>query len=72
MDELLHTRLETIVAMSNAINEAIVKSGETHGVNDPHMGHIVSSAITLSIRDLNRLSPGFAELMKHMLEAEHE
>jgi len=69
MDELQRARVESIVELSNDLMEAIIKNAKFHG-DDPHLTHIVSAAITLTIRDLNRLAPGFTELMYNMLEHE--
>jgi len=71
MDELHQARIESIIELSNDIMQAIIKNAKIHG-DDPNLGHIVSSAITLAIRDLNRLAPGFTELMYRMLEHEED
>lgn len=72
MDELTRARIETIVTMSDDILMAILKNGEVHGLNDPNMAHIVSSALTMVIRDIDRLGPGFTKLMIKMLQAEKD
>jgi hypothetical protein len=69
MDELQRARVESIVELSNDLMEAIIKNAKFHG-DDPHLTHIVSAALTLTIRDLDRLAPGFTELMYNMLSNE--
>lgn len=71
MDELQRARVESIVELSNDLMQAIIKNAKFHG-DDPHLTHIVSAAITLTIRDLDRLAPGFVELMYHMMVAEKD
>jgi len=71
MDELRQARVESIVELSNDLMQAIIKNAKFHG-DDPHLTHIVSAAITLTIRDLDRLAPGFVELMYHMMVAEKD
>jgi hypothetical protein len=71
MDEMTRARVESVVEMSSDIIEAITKNAKVHGA-DPSLGHIVSSALTLTIRDLNKIAPGFTDHMKSMLEAEKD
>jgi hypothetical protein len=71
MDEMTRARVESIIEMSRDIMGAIIENSKKHG-DDPNLGHIVSSALTLSIRDLNKIAPGFTELMRRMLEAEED
>ena len=70
MDELSRTRVETIVEMSDEILRVILKNCEVHGLNDPHISHIVSAALTMVIRDIDRVGPGFKQLMVCMLDGE--
>ena len=68
MDELLQTRLQTINDLNRALNEQTAELCMIHGDNDPHMVHIVASAFTMSIKDIDGLAPGFKNLMRKMLE----
>lgn len=71
MDELNRARLESIVELSNDMLACIIDLAKTHG-NDPMLTQIISSAITLTIRDLNKIAPGFTNHMKDMLEGEKD
>lgn len=71
MDEMTRARVESIIEMTEEIKEAIIKASKKHG-DDPNLGHIVSSSLTLAIRDINKIAPGFTGLMRAMLENEDD
>jgi hypothetical protein len=71
MDEMTRARVESIVEMSSDIMEVIIDASKKHG-DDPNLGHIVSSSLTLTIRDINKIAPGFTGLMRAMLENEDD
>ena len=72
MDELEFTRAETIIEISDKTKEIIVDTIKRHGDNDPHMPQLIAAALTLIIRDINKLAPGFTGLMGKMLEEEDD
>jgi len=71
MDDMTRARVESIVEMTEEIKEAIIKASKKHG-DDPNLGHIVSASLTMAIRDINKIAPGFTKLMYHMLENEND
>lgn len=71
MDEMTRARVESIVEMTADIMDAIIKISKKHG-DDPNLGHIVSASLTMAIRDINKIAPGFTGLMRAMLENEDD
>jgi len=71
MDELQRMRAESIVELSEDITEVIVDMANKHG-NDPELGPIIGAALTMSIRDIDKIAPGFIIFMLSMLEDEDE
>ena len=67
MNELDMTRVETIVELNDAFNKAIVDITKMHG-DDPRLPHMIASAYTMSINQIDKLSPGFTGFMIKMLE----
>ena len=71
MDELHQLRVESIMELSEDITEVIVDMANKHG-NDPELGPIIGAALTMTIRDINKIAPGFIVFMVSMLEDELE
>ena len=69
MDELLNSRLETIVELSDLMIEQTIKSMEIHGINDPYGIHILASSYTMTINRLDKVVPGFRDFMYKMIES---
>ena len=69
MNEIQQARVDTIVELSNALLRTTADSIKLHG-DDPELDSVLTSAYTLTIRQLNNIAPGFREFMIHMLEAD--
>lgn len=67
MDELQRARLESIIELSNDMLACIIDQAKTHG-DDPYLAQIIGSAMVLTIRDINKISPGFDNFMYRMME----
>jgi len=69
MNELDMMRGETIVELSNEIILAVKKILLSHGP-DPQLVTILAAAMTMSINEIAKQSPGFDKFMVEMLENE--
>ena len=70
MNELDMARVEMVIELNNEFVIAIKKIVKTHG-DDPRLAHIIASAFTMSIGQIDKLSPGFNDFMIVMLKDEH-
>lgn len=70
MNELDMARVETVMELNNEFVTAIKKIVKSHG-DDPRLAHIIASAYTMSINQIDSLSPGFNKFMIAMLTNEH-
>ena len=69
MNELEMARAETITELSNEFIKSMKKILLSHGP-DPQLISILVAAYTMSIKEVEKQSPGFTHFMAKMLESE--
>ena len=67
MNELDMARAETIVELSRSLLETIKSNLKVHG-NDPRLSSVLAASLTITIKEIDNMAPGFCKHMYMMLE----
>lgn len=67
MDELFQARIDTVTELSEEYLNATARILKIHG-SDPLQAQIVTAALTRVILTLDKITPGFSEVMIEMIK----